>query len=387
MRVAPITVIPVLALLACTSSSPRGSESNGGMEPVAVVLSDPPLVTLGGIDVIEAEQFGSVAGARRLPNGEILVADSRNNELRIFDSAGTFRRKIGQKGQGPGDFGRLTALLPGRGAELLAYDRSPRRLTEFDSAGRPVSFLEFERPPVEQPGVLPSVLPIARYGDGQYLGSGHHSRVNPPTEQFADSIEIWLVDATGHLVSHVTKFNHEWWNYEFSDGNLWFGDRPFWRQGSIAVGDTSWFYSDGRSFEITEYTPVGTPVRTYVSPRSMRPVTAADRARYASTELEGKIDDDRAKQQQILDWLVYPDSMPAYDQLAVDAADVLWARVFPDTSTTATWDLFAPDGTLLGIARVPADLVIHDIGVDYLLAQRKGTLDEPLVVMYRLTRH
>jgi len=31
-------------------------------------------------------------------------------------------------------------------------------------------------------------------------------------------------------------------------------------------------------------------------------------------------------------------------------------------------------------------VVIHDISADHLLAQRRGELDEPLVVLYRLTR-
>ena len=45
-----------------------------------------------------------MAAALRLPNGQIVIANSGSNELRYYDSAGVFLYAVGREGFGPGEF-------------------------------------------------------------------------------------------------------------------------------------------------------------------------------------------------------------------------------------------------------------------------------------------
>jgi hypothetical protein len=54
-----------------------------------------PLVDIGVADGDAAYQFGRVAGALRLADGRIVVADEQANHLRYFDAAGRHLRTVG----------------------------------------------------------------------------------------------------------------------------------------------------------------------------------------------------------------------------------------------------------------------------------------------------
>jgi hypothetical protein len=69
----------------------------------------------------------------------------------------------------------------------------------------------------------------------------------------------------------------------------------------------------------------------------------------------------------------------------IDDAGRLWARVFPDTLSRATWDIFGPEGRLAGTAELPADLNIRQIHAGHVLALTRGELGEPLIELYRLS--
>ena len=67
--------------------------------------------------------------------GLIYVVDAGSSRILVFDLEGRFLRAIGCKGQGPGEFARVTGacLLPGGG--LAATDFGGRRIEFFDAAG------------------------------------------------------------------------------------------------------------------------------------------------------------------------------------------------------------------------------------------------------------
>lgn len=68
-------------------------------------------------------------------NGRIYVSDVRANEVLVFNKDGSFVRKIGRTGQGPGEFNLVgRALMTSRGLAVL--DRSNARIQYFDDRGR-----------------------------------------------------------------------------------------------------------------------------------------------------------------------------------------------------------------------------------------------------------
>ena len=75
----------------------------------APTLSAEPVLIIGTRDE-RPYQLSRVAGAIRLRDGTIVVADGGSLQLRFFDSAGQFIRGTGQRGDGPGDFRSMLSL-------------------------------------------------------------------------------------------------------------------------------------------------------------------------------------------------------------------------------------------------------------------------------------
>jgi hypothetical protein len=52
-------------------------------------------------------ELSRVAGAARLSDGRIVIADGGSLQLRFFDSQGVFSNAVGGPGEGPGEFRRI----------------------------------------------------------------------------------------------------------------------------------------------------------------------------------------------------------------------------------------------------------------------------------------
>jgi hypothetical protein len=357
-------------------------------EPAAT-LSAEPILLLGRLNGPTEEQFGQVVGVQRQASGEIVVADARNFELRVFDSTGGFVRRIGQRGEGPGDFNRLGRLVMAPG-QLVTWDYALRRLTWFDGEGNYLRDRKLADPPkVTSPDGHVSgtiVLPHRLLDDGTVLTTAGRIRFNTPSGNYRDSLDVWIADTAGTIERVGTFFDRAHYTYDTNDGWITFGSTPFGPTPAFVMHDAGWIHTGGAQFEYREMALDGSVARIVRTQQTPPAVTEQDRvwfrdSLYAEYEGEG-LEHEKAA----LDWAEWSDSMPAYDRLMIDDGGHVWARHYPYTAPTATWDLFAPDGTLLGTVAVPADLTVRQIGADWLLATRKGDLDEPMVVLFRLTR-
>lgn len=355
---------------------------------VVAVLDSQPLLVLGELDGPADEQFGRRVDARLLADA-VAVLDPRNHRIVLFGFDGTLRRSIGQEGEGPGDMRQADRFLLTAGDSLVIWDYQLDRVTTFDTAGsvRAVTALAKVEPNEEQ-GVryTSSQNPFFRLADGRFVVAAGPFRINPPAGVHHDSLMYSLIDTTGVTDTLVQRAAGANWSYEAPSGNIWFDSLPYAPRAADVFTDSAWYRIDGDRFEITARNWSSEVRRMIRSLRARRPVTEADKSRSRAEQVAAEDAQYRAELSLAYEWLPYPDSMPAYDQLVLDATGVLWARVFPDTTAMATWDLFGADGTLTGIARMPSNLRIRDITVDRVLAEHSGELGEVQVRLYRLTR-
>jgi hypothetical protein len=93
-----------------------------------------PIAVIGTSETDRNLQLAGVFGARRLPDGRMVVADSASHEIRLYDATGKFLSLIGRKGQGPSEFRGNLTLYAVRGDSLLFYDDGARRWTIFSPA-------------------------------------------------------------------------------------------------------------------------------------------------------------------------------------------------------------------------------------------------------------
>jgi 6-bladed beta-propeller len=80
------------------------------------------------------DEFGLVTSVLPGPDGTLWLADALNAEIKVFDEGGELVRRIGRKGQGPGEFLSIYSLV-WVGDRLLVLDLGNGRVAELSSEG------------------------------------------------------------------------------------------------------------------------------------------------------------------------------------------------------------------------------------------------------------
>jgi hypothetical protein len=94
-----------------------------------------PELTIGEADGEEVYLFQSIAAARFLSGGRVVVADRGLLELRIYGPDGRFQRRVGRRGNGPGEFVHIGGVWLTSTGEIAVWDGRSRRITRFDDQG------------------------------------------------------------------------------------------------------------------------------------------------------------------------------------------------------------------------------------------------------------
>jgi hypothetical protein len=97
---------------------------------------DPPVLELGEEDSPRPELvLTDVTSAVRLPSGKLAIANAGTSEIRYFGAKGGYLRRVGRRGEGPGDFSGSSMYLWASGGDgLTVYDGGIFRLTSLGSA-------------------------------------------------------------------------------------------------------------------------------------------------------------------------------------------------------------------------------------------------------------
>jgi len=84
----------------------------------------------------EAGFFTWPRGVAIGPDNSIVVADSSNHRVQVFDSKGVFIKEFGQYGTEPGEFDCLAGVAVNRIGQFIISDRYNHRIQVFDPSGR-----------------------------------------------------------------------------------------------------------------------------------------------------------------------------------------------------------------------------------------------------------
>ena len=141
MKSAPFrkTSVVLCALAALLLLPGCGGRSASIQQQGAVTLVE--TLTIGHDDSDDAFLFSSIPAVAVLDDGRIVLSDSQDPRLRLFNEDGSFRRYIGAQGGGPGEMERPISVSIVNG-QIVAAEQMRQRFIVFDSDGD----FKFEQP-------------------------------------------------------------------------------------------------------------------------------------------------------------------------------------------------------------------------------------------------
>jgi hypothetical protein len=359
-------------------------------------VSPEPLLQIGVVEGDAAYQFSQVVHARRLADGRMLVADRTSTQLRFFDVAGGFIAAVGGPGDGPGEFGQITDVVPYRGDSILVWDSRARRVTVFDAAGQ---FARVQTLPMEPPGgtnaqgtgplrVIVAGGFTGAFADGTLLVRAALRVAVDPGVPFRPEDTLMRITPEGEPLGDPTTFQGPPLVAVPPGTGAPPAPRPFAPTLARVVHGERLYIGTGEKFEIEVRTADGSTERVIRAAHRDLRVTQAHREAYLEL-LRRRANERRLDQlERLIAETQFPATLPAYAQLLVDAADHLWVLDYPvpGAQGPGTWSVFDPDGRLLGEVQTPEGLLVHQIGRDFLVGVWTDELDVPFVRVYGLER-
>lgn len=167
----PVSALLLAGLLSCGeggSSTPLVTTTDSAGVAIVTITTDPASLPVWHLDSVPEVtiraagdlEFGRLRQAVWMEDGTIAALDDRPEAIHLFDSAGTYLRSLGRRGDGPGEF-RFASTLSTVGDSLYLYSRSQGRLSVYhvaDGFARSVSFGDWRMAPDAVWGVGPGRL-------------------------------------------------------------------------------------------------------------------------------------------------------------------------------------------------------------------------------------
>jgi hypothetical protein len=344
-----------------------------------------PVLDLGVVEGDSAFEFQIVYGVTRLSDGRLVVADAGSGELRCFDREGNHLWSTGRLGEGPGEYRVLYWVKRLGNDSLIAYDRSLRRVSYYDTNGafaRTVSLETYSgayRPNASGVQLDGSIVVLAN-------ASINRSTVSEGVNQATG----WLLkySADGTLSDTIAPALGEEWVADSRGARPTLLPRPFGTRSFVAVSPNFTYLGVSNSFEIAGYAADGSMETLIRLMRPKSPVTSELIDIYKRTQFDRIENDEELRSyRRLLDDAPYPEFLPAFSSLMVDADDNLWVgKYLIPGERQPSFFVFGLGGGLLGTVDAPPGLRIVEIGSDYVIGVWRDEVDVEHVRVYVLRK-
>ncbi|MEX2285321.1 MAG: 6-bladed beta-propeller [Gemmatimonadota bacterium] len=312
------------------------------------------MVQIGMLEGPDEYVIGQLAGTLLLPGDSILIADATAHELRVFDPSGKFARKVGRKGDGPGEFTWLTAVHVYAGDSIVVLDHEGGRANVL---GRDFGYARRFRPRLLETRARPPMTShdlIGFFSDGRALVSDFLNVCGPRrTDGFCeDSVAFYRTNEDGSTEARLGSFvysREESVEVRSGPSTGWSEPHP---QPMRTLHDNRFYYGDAKRFEIQVFGANGELERRIrvagIAPRYQKKDVWAppSPAAAANPRLKGTLaalEAARAK-------ATMPDTFPSFSDLLVDQAGNIWVREYVPQmhlrKVRPRWYVFDPEGRL-----------------------------------------
>lgn len=327
-------------------------------------LSDSPIARLGA-QAGDSLALFEVNGAVFLSPQEFVVADAGNYRVLRFTTDGELLQTIGGQGDGPGEFQSIV-FVQAAGGGFATYDSRARRVTWFDPQGEVVRTRPFqpERPELSDDAIFTNGQVLSVIDESRLVGYAtafaEPKGVSGPLPVVAD---VGVFDSLSAQTSEAGRFTViDWYEDPTAEGfpvaNLLESGRIYWsgRDDRLAITDVT-----AHRVDVLE---AGARVLAIIENRPRVPFTPDS----IPSGYAGAVD-----------------SLPAYDDVRIDAEERLWIRpsVAEGVETTG-WRVFSPAGERIGTLDLPSDASVLDATRGLILLLRRDELDVESIEVWEL---
>jgi hypothetical protein len=323
-----------------------------------------PIFHVGAESEDTLDTFGAVMGVTRLPSGEVVVADRKAFALRYFTPSGQYRRAVGRRGEGPGEFSQSILRLLHCGDSLFVMEWN-HRLQVFSQNGG------FKRTAIlapPRPGESPHN--VVCNPSGLFFSHGWEKGDEAKPGTFRPSVPFWIANPDGTIHSQLGFHPGSERFGDMHDGRLGgSGPLPLGKQPVIAIGRNRAYIGTADSFAIEVYGMDGRRTGTILKSGIDLQTTRADIEHFLMVDTAGKPEDSKTRtMKRYATSVTYPKTIPAYSALVVDSDDNLWVERYPRAAETAAhWVVFAPTGVEIARVDLPSNFNVAEIGRDFVL--------------------
>ena len=335
-----------------------------------------PAVSIGAREGEDPYMLYQVMDATKLSDGRIVVANSGDSQLRVFDAFGTHVATWGGQGEGPGEFQGLVYVEAWPGDSIIAWYAPRRGISVFDSEGNFGRTFTLE---ITDQG---RVDPAAVIAGGTIL-AGQHPHV-------FERVRVEIRDPEGRLLSSLGEHpgDERYIANEGTDRSMMF--QPVFGANAVRTpwGDLVVHDLNNR-YEIMALAQDGSLARIVRRGHVPRSPTQEEIEAYIEERVSWNDEEDQAEVRKDYQSVAVAEHMPAFTSVIVDKLNHLWVEEYEapgEERPGSLWTVFDPEGRVLGFVETPERLEIFEIGGDYILGRGWDDLYVEYVQVWPLER-
>lgn len=347
-------------------------------------VSPAPPLEIGGPGAPPQHEFQRIDGARRLPDGRIVVADGGTSTVRMFGADGSLLWSAGRAGDGPGEYRLIESLGVGPGDSIWVFDFGLRRFTILTFDGEAARTVPLG-------AQLSAVAAVGRLPDGRFVvrelwsGAAGDGELRPGLRR--DPAAIALLAPDGTLADTVAVVPGREVFIRSENGRAVMSAPLFARTAVAAIRDRQVIAGSQERFELQVYDLRGPLERSIRLLGLDLSITASDVDRLIEEETARRPAPERAGLRRDLESMDVPPTRPAFGDILVDDDGNIWAAEYVRwPRVPRAWTVVDPEGHWLGTIPMPDRFRPLHIGGDRVLGIWRDELDVERVRLYRLAR-
>lgn len=347
-------------------------------------LASDPVLDLGAAEGAPELEFYRVVAGLIVDPSTIAVVNAGSQEIRFFDTSGSFLGAQGQEGDGPGEYRRPQFLFRTGGDSLLIWDAALGRGSLIDPGG---SFLRT----VNLQGDFVGPRVAGSFGDGTLLMVDRRFTPETATGDWQQLMALYTLHAlSGEPTDTLGEFPFSRVKFMVATSTraeaMLMG---FDRETQEAVsGDRAWVGTT-KEYELLRFTPDGTLSGILRWEGSDRTVTSEHLDLYLEERLARAPNDEiRAAIRTSHGSQEFAELFPAYSRILADDLGRVWVEEYrrPGAEGDNRWLVFDESGELEAVQSVPVSLRVLDIRGEQFLTVFTDELGVEYVRLFKLVR-